>query len=49
MDQAQEKVADVQTLVVELEVRLEEEQKERESFAANWNQEVDTLHTQVSP
>ena len=47
MERATEKVASLQSLVGELEGRLEEEKKEKEGRAASWEQEVAALQTQV--
>lgn len=47
MHQAQVKVASLQALVEELERRLEEETREKESLAITWDQEMTTMQLQV--
>ena len=48
LEKAQEKVAGLQTLTVELERQLEEEREERENLVATWDQEMADLQAQVS-
>ena len=47
-EQAQEKVAGLQELMEELERRVEEGKRERESLTAKWEQEMTALSSQVS-
>lgn len=47
MHQAQEKVTNLQALVEELDGRLEEEMRERESLANTWDQEMAAMQLQV--
>ena len=47
MHQAQEKVSSLQTLIGELEGRLEEERRERENLAGTWEQEMAAMQLQV--
>ena len=48
VEKAQEKVAGLQTLTVELGRQLEEEREERENLVATWDQEMADLQAQVS-
>lgn len=48
MEQAQKKVATLQTLVEEMEGQVEEERKERETLVVTWEEEVANMQSQVS-